>query len=572
MSSTNYNPEHHKLKTDLTTARGELSATLDRYAELCLKIRNTHHQGSFKDTHIAGFPWSEVAPELQLLPSLEKRLQEATYNLTRAHYLGRARGSSDYLPPIDKLPDEILAQVFRIAVMSQNYDLTLADKRGVRAFPRLPDSIAQTCARWRDVAVACSPLWTHVYLAPHPTHFSSVLDHAKLYAQRAGHLPLEIHIADIEGQPDPNPSSNVGDWQQFLASIAHRTKSLEINRGNSSISEIESEAFTSILRGCSNLFTRLVVHSKGLPSPGFIEPLNQNEDEEDWGPGVIEIGLSREQIEHGLEHLTILHASQIYPRWTSSAYHGLVDLRLMSDHKYIFECPRIEPSEFNAILKASPHLRILHFGLNLEYSNLDPPMNLTSARLSDLEVLYLSASSCYGPEDTEYEIQRIMGHIAPGSKPLRLTLDLAGYHDPEPLETMKTFFSKSHIVKFCTKSGTPPPVHLLDCAPHITNLIFDHCRYGILYDFDEGRSGALKLDTWVIRDSSIYIEDLKRLIKQYPAQSLTVSNCRLFSKDDGPVEIPQSELWDWGFEPPDCVQIVSQDLSPDPTMDWDNLD
>ncbi|KAG8682945.1 hypothetical protein FRC11_014151, partial [Ceratobasidium sp. 423] len=225
------------------------------------------------------------------------------HNLTRAHDLGRARSGSDYPPPIDKLPDEILARIFQLAVLSEPRGLDLTGKRGARTFPRHPDSIAQTCARWRDVALACSPLWTHVYLAPHPTHFGSALDHAKSYAQRAGNLSLELHITDIEGQMEPDLGPNKNDWQQFLASIAPRTKSLEINRGDSAISGIGNETFAGILRGCSELFTRLVVHSDMLGS-GHIEPLNPDDDEEYWGPGTMKADLSREQIERGLEHLT----------------------------------------------------------------------------------------------------------------------------------------------------------------------------------------------------------------------------------------------------------------------------
>ncbi|KAG8741519.1 hypothetical protein FRC11_014745, partial [Ceratobasidium sp. 423] len=103
------------MRTDLSAAREELSAALDRYTELCLKIRNTHHQGLFEGAHVAGFPWPEVASELSFLPLLEAQLQGAMHNLIRAHDLGRVRSGSDYLPPIDKLPDEILARIFHLA-------------------------------------------------------------------------------------------------------------------------------------------------------------------------------------------------------------------------------------------------------------------------------------------------------------------------------------------------------------------------------------------------------------------------------------------------------------------------
>ncbi|KDN35461.1 hypothetical protein RSAG8_11544, partial [Rhizoctonia solani AG-8 WAC10335] len=343
MSLNYYSSKHPKLKGDLTAAREQLFAALDQYAELCLNIRNTHHQASSKQS--TGFPWSELASELPFLPLLEARLQEATQNLNRAYELGQARTSPAYPPHIDKLPDEILTQIFRLA------------------------------------------------------------------------QPRDLH-----------PTGKYGTTRAFAG-------------------------------------VKLLLHA--------------------------------------------------------------------------------------------PRLRILHFGLNLEFDR-DSPTNNTSIRLNDLEVLYLAASRRYGPEDTEYEIQRIMRHIAPGSKPLRLTLDLAGYHEQEPIETMKAFFSRSHI--------------LLNCAPHLTNLVFDRCRYDMLYDFRQARSQVIKLDSWIVRGSPVYIEDLEQLLKQYSARSIIMSNCRLFSKEDGPVEIPESDLGEWGFQLPDNVQYLNPDFSSDPTADWNNLE
>ncbi|KAG8714435.1 hypothetical protein FRC11_008475 [Ceratobasidium sp. 423] len=569
MSSSDPNPEYHKLKAELATAREQISAALDRYAELCLEIRDTHHRASFKNTPTAGFSWSELASELPILPLLETKLQEASRNLNRAHDLGRARSSSDYSPLIDKLPDEILAQIFGLAVSNQPRDLYLTGEHNARAFPQHPDAIAHTCARWRKVALACSSLWTHIYLAPHPIHFDSILNRARSYAQLASDLLLELHITDIEGQTGPSLGSNKDELQQFLSSVAHRIKALEIFRGNTSISGTESEGFSSILRGCSETLTRFVVHSKGLPGPKFVDPRHRNE--EDGSPGVSQVDPSREQMECDLAYLTVSHMSEGYPQWASTTYRGLVDLRLMSDHEHIHECPRIQQSEFMTILDANPHLRILHFGLNLADSDDDLPWNYTSVRLYDLEVLYLCASGCYGPENTEYEIQRIMRHITPGSKPLRLTLDrcFTSYNGPV-ISELQSLFLEYDIVKFCARRSIPPPVELLNCARDITELVFDHCRFDGSYSF-YGRFHAVRPDLWIIRGSSIYIEDLHSLVDQYSALSTVLFNCRLFIKDAGPEEIPVAELDKWGSRLPDGIQYLDQDL-PDPTANWDNLD
>ncbi|KEP46225.1 F-box-like domain protein, partial [Rhizoctonia solani 123E] len=399
MSLGNHNHTYYQLNIDLKAARGKLVDALDQYADLCLIVRNTHHQTSFKDIQPAGFPWSDVAPELLHIPLLETRLQEATQNLNRAYELGQARSSSAYSHPINKLPDEILAHIFCFATGTRPQDSHPIKESGTKLFPQYPDSLAQTCARWRQVALTCSALWTRIQLASHPTHFDSILDHAKLYAKRAGHHSLELYITDIQDEADLDLDSNIDGLGQFIVSIAPRTKSLEIVRSGSYTSEFEKESLAGVLQGCSEIFTGLAVCSKSLTYPGFIRPLD--DDNKGWD---MEVDLSPEQIERGLAHLTLLHTSQIFPPWGSTAYQGLVDLRLMPNHQFTYECPTIDAFEFIGILEASPHLRILHFGLDLNLSSHDASLDKVNVRLDDLEVLYLSASETYSPEDTEYEI------------------------------------------------------------------------------------------------------------------------------------------------------------------------
>ncbi|CEL62354.1 hypothetical protein RSOLAG1IB_10407 [Rhizoctonia solani AG-1 IB] len=345
------------MANELIAARQQLSASLDRYAQVCLSIRNNHHRSS----HIAGFPLPEIASELPYLLLLQEKLQEAAQNLTRVHNLKQAKSTLVYPPPVYKLPNEILAQIFRLVVEGQSQELYLTAEHSASPMPRYADFIAQTCSHWREVALECSPLWRHIYLTPHPTRFDSVLDNAKTYAQRANHHALELHITDLEGQDsDLNSAWLLG---KFVASIADRVESFEILRHNFNGSEIESKALAAVLKGCSRTFTKLSTHSKVGTNHCFIEPLipSDGDDDEDV-VGAIEVDISGEQIESGLAHLTVLHGCHIHPRWTSAAYQGLVDLRLTSKHDYHYQCSKIDSDEFTTILSASPCLRILHFG------------------------------------------------------------------------------------------------------------------------------------------------------------------------------------------------------------------
>ncbi|KAL5637327.1 hypothetical protein ACGC1H_001089 [Rhizoctonia solani] len=565
MSLGDYTHNHNQLRTELKATREKLVGALDRYADLCLIVRNTHHHTSFKDIQLAGFSWSDVASELLHLSLLHTRLQEAAKHLNRAYELGQARSHSGYSHPINKLPDEILAHVFRFAGAIRPQDSPSTRESSTKLFPQCPDSLAQTCARWRQVALTCSSLWTRIHLASHPTHFDSILDHAKLHVERAGHHSLELYIVDIRDVVDHDLASNIDDLEQFIASIAPRTNSLEIVRSGLYTSEFEKKSLAGILRGCSESFTTLAVRSRDLYRPGYIKPLDNSN--KDWDMAV---DLSPEQIERGLAHLIVLHASEISPTWSSTAYRGLVDLRLVPNYQSTLECPTINASEFIAILKASPRLRILHFGIHLCFSHA-LSTDKVKVQLNDLEVLYLSASENHSPEDTGREIQYIIRHITPGKKPLRLTLGRARCWTLSSLKRMKAFFTKSRIVKFCAKRGTPPPVELLDCAPRLTHLVFNGCRYDKTYDFEHGPSRITRLNSWIIQDSLIYTEDIEPLLGQYSAKSYIMSNCRFFAKYDGPLEIAYPDLGDWDRELPSFVQY-SPGPSPDPTADWNILD
>ncbi|CUA77355.1 hypothetical protein RSOLAG22IIIB_06668 [Rhizoctonia solani] len=537
MLRSDHSSKYDQLKKDLRTAGEQLFTALDRYTGICSTVRNAYHQASFNNPQSARLLWSSVESELFLIPLLEARVGEVAQNLNRVFEMGKAKDSPH---SIHDLPDELLALVFRFAAVAKSQHFESTDKPMTRTVPRYPDSIAQTCARWRQVALPCPHLWTRVYLTAHLTRFKPIPNYAELYAKRAGHQPLELRITDIQDDMGPDDDG----LEQFIASVAPRTKSLELVRSGLYPSGFEWKTLG-----------------------GFIKPPNDNAKKWDT-----EVDLSLEQIERGLAHLTVLHVSQITPMWGSTACQGLVDLRLIPNHKRTYDRPIITVPEFVSILQASPRLRILHFGLYLCMFPPDSPAQGVTVRLNDLEVLYLSASGTRGAEATEREISHVMRHITPGRKPLRLTLDRVHYEDRSALEGIEAFFQRAHIVKFCAKGGTPPPVGLVDCAPDLTQLVFDGCRYDHTYNFCRTRGWLIGIYSWIIRDSLIYAEDLAELVNQYEAVSLVMSNCRFFSKDNGPLEISEPDLENWRCELPDFVQYIYPDSSPDPTVDWNNLD
>jgi hypothetical protein len=97
------------------------------------------------------------------------------------------------------------------------------------------------------------------------------------------------------------------------------------------------------------------------------------------------LNLPYQDLEDLLLPITVLHLRQMYPHWTSQAYHGLVELHLCS---VMLPAARITKSQLVTILKSSPGLRVFHFNLDLIKDSLvDAP--IVPVRLDDLEVLNL---------------------------------------------------------------------------------------------------------------------------------------------------------------------------------------
>ncbi|KAH7344172.1 hypothetical protein B0J17DRAFT_645575 [Rhizoctonia solani] len=549
-----YSDAQIKLKEEMVSAREHLSATLSRYAEVSLKVRNSQRRARSDGPNVTRLPWVEVQPELTFFPLFEEKLREAKTNFTRTIDLELIH-SWLHFPIINRLPQEVLVRIFQFVRVVEPCDFSLLGQHGTIGYPRYPDYLAQVCAHWRDIALASPSLWCHIDLAPHPRHHNLLLARAKDHADRAGQLPLEVHVTDIVGAT----SYYEEHLRQFLASIANRTRSLQISRNCWHIISYEKRVFEELLRGGSDMFIKLTTHSQSLNYAAFIEPTS--EDNYDQDEGVVTVDLSLEQIEQTLERIKVLHASELFPHWDSKAYHGLVDLRLASHCKT--EATQVSQSQFVTILKASPGLRVLHFALQLT--------NVLSV-------------SMYGDGDGNNlsQVASVLRLITPGSKPLRLTLQTGTYSDPSLLDTIKQFMLRSRISRFCAKKGAPPPYELIECAPHLTDLVFDRCSY----DFTSERlpidlnhvnasssDSPIRLDSFHIHVSQIYLDDLRLIVAQYPTRSLVMSNCRVYDKASAPGEVSVPKLvssFAHLSHPPRF--LTYKNSPPDPTACWNELD
>ncbi|KAH7333597.1 hypothetical protein B0J17DRAFT_721473 [Rhizoctonia solani] len=209
------------------------------------------------------------------------------------------------------------------------------------------------------------------------------------------------------------------------------------------------------------------------------------------------LDLPRDTIDALLLPVPVLTLNGFFPFWTSKAYHGLTELRLSGKSL----TGLISEPTVSAILKSSPHLRVLKFDLSMNTDfdftvDNNPPelVPISPAPLKDLEVLIVGLVR-------EDSLTRFLRLVAPGPKPLTLTPHCA----VEPLHfshsEIQKFFSRSNVVSLCTSrfSGLEQVSELLSLAPSPQVLALHHFSAEIGYD---GEGEALET-TFTLPDTNV---------------------------------------------------------------------
>ncbi|KAG8695671.1 hypothetical protein FRC11_001304 [Ceratobasidium sp. 423] len=232
-------------------------------------------------------------------------------------------------------------------------------------------------------------------------------------------------------------------------------------------------------------------------------------------------------------HLTILHLRGLFPLWESTAYHNLVDLRLITSCDEHWTC--IREQELRGILAASPGLRILHFALQITDLKGDDE-SIIPVRLNDLEVV--SVSSDRGGHNGLLRPGDVLRLLAPGSKPLLLSIWHTRYAPDEgntiggddyPSDEVIKFFQRSNITKFHVKGIYYELNQLIGHAPNIEDLAFDSCTLvKVTEKFPPGGIPiASRLNSLIIRHCTMQRPLLEVILRVYPTNLLVVSDCDL---------------------------------------------
>ncbi|KAL5639661.1 hypothetical protein ACGC1H_006311 [Rhizoctonia solani] len=494
---------------DLRNASNRLRAALDHYVRICSNVQDVCLQGTTPQNTILDYV-EQVERELGLVESYDVKMQLAkkAIKVTRNYALS--------ITPINRLPNEILARIFHMA-------------RHVE--PCSVDHTALVCSRWRTIVLRDPSFWTRIDFHPSICQsFYLSLNRAEAHILRSGEMPLNIYIS--AAQDSPKKGYYDSPMKSPCKHAAPRMSTLEINladfESNDLLRSTHSAINTLFLHCQLGLFTRLVTFSDYF---GFL-----TSKQSDPGPGMrgIILEVEHSRLEAVLASVTALHLIGLYPTWTSQAYHGLVELRLVNSPGAIDSIPE---HQLITILQSSPGLRILQTGLQIT-DRVEEHLNV-SVSLPDLEVLQVDSEAFPRSNLCHLELVRF---LVPGLQPLNLTIQCHGLQLTELSKAhTKAFLARSNVTQFHADQVLCP-YDILPLMSGLKALILSNCvplpvgQLGLVEPPDQADSSSAvypKLDVCLILECALPLDQFRDIIQRCQVQTLMIYSSKFLDNIDG---------------------------------------
>ncbi|KAJ1304922.1 hypothetical protein OPQ81_006056 [Rhizoctonia solani] len=432
----------------------------------------------------------------------------------------------------------------------------------------------KVCYFWRHIVIACPDLWTHVDIVlNHPLN-SSLLARAKVCAARAGKLPLEIHISDMASEnefqhwqeifdsrranslglansqglaPDSLTSDLVHSGLckfEFLNDYPDDTvpiRSLELDLivfGD--VKDYQLAAITYFFARCRpGVFTQYATRIRNEDyESDYIRFIEAIDDPRSPLEG-IRLPLSSQFLENRWLHTRVLRINGLCPPWSSTAYHGLVELHIGEG------VPELHQRQLVSILRSSPRLRTLRLEVNtVGESGLTAPI-----LLEDIEVLSLTAGSWFsmGPTDDGLHMMsypgKILRLITTRSKPLQLTY--FGF----PGSVLVDFMARSNVKRLFIRAwGAYDMIPILSQCSALQTLILSDCG---LYESCAPNLGVPNCkEVWreaggptpITQINTLYLagfhrhcyEQLRGIVERYSVRKLVICGTYLWHDEESP--------------------------------------
>ncbi|CAE6492450.1 unnamed protein product [Rhizoctonia solani] len=541
----------------LRSAGDTLRAAWDDYLRAYSAVQNFSIQRN--PSHAKAPPefYHQLDTELTFLSSCEAKMQEIKIAINRA------RSYSTALVPIHSLPSEILSRIFQF-VLPQRCDLDKLSSDNTY-YPRYPDELAHVCSLWRQVTISCCSLWCHIDLSLSGPRYVGLLDRAGTHVTRAGRLPIELHVAESVHDLEEETHADYHDLYEFVSSITDRMETLNLFI-DTYFWEIHRSVFAKLLFGQHPELSKFTLRSQHSFDT-FINPEDFNGDQPNAGYGDFALNITNDQIEDSFASLTVLHLQGVFPLWSSVAYHGLVDLRLLSTDIY---WSAIKEAELVSILKSSPGLRILHFGLRIH-----PTPNteqVSPVHLQDLRVVKVFPDFGGGGACPS----SVLRLLTPGLRPLWLSFGGSHVSETISMADWENFLARSRMGRFHTCSIFPPISMLLRHSAHVDHVVFESYDLSLRKKVSptwlqaDGIAALPQLRSLHFTKSTLLEEDLRSLLAFCPS-GIVLYSCQVGHMEGSTyVRLGEKELSDT------FPTVRSSDRPPyllgDPTANWDLLD
>ncbi|KDN44320.1 hypothetical protein RSAG8_05584, partial [Rhizoctonia solani AG-8 WAC10335] len=405
---------------------------------------------------------------------------------------------------ISALPPETLYHIFRLVLVE---DPCMNSRR--------VEQLARVCSSWRQVATGLPSPWAHINLHPADSSNNALTTRIETYASRSGQLPLYIHFHGSE-PPKFNPSNRPAT---FVAPVATRIGTLDLDL-NHCLAKFHENILKDCFNGCQpGVFTKVIVRRGCSEDEACKFILPKGEFHVARHEAIVHLDILKQRFENILLNCTALHLDGVFFPWESNAYQGLVELRLTCPGQRV----AVPLSQFVAMLRSSPQLRILDFRLYLEIDGptIIPPKPVA---LSNLEKLIAG---------TEHDRTLLFFLPLFGSSPNLLEVSLIFPDDTAILYPLSgfsarvctNFFSRSNAARVAGSRlrSYIEAANLLNFVPNVQEFALNNCHNWVRFDqyiWEEHLVLAARLDVLYVVDSSMGGTDLLRLVRALKAQKL----------------------------------------------------
>ncbi|KAG8738239.1 hypothetical protein FRC10_007107, partial [Ceratobasidium sp. 414] len=372
--------------------------------------------------------------------------------------LARLRNRSTKLAPINVLPTELLSNIFAIVNPSSHLCVQDVVPEYVPPKPTCLDHIMGVCTRWRQVATDTPTLWSHIDLVATGRWTSRFKLRARYRIERAGDLPIELHIQDTS---DPSrfelDHEKVAGLVEFLYPYVNQYRSLDVL-----FQSQKRELFNSIFQFLANRNVPSILDTLTLATQADNKQLFASHH---TIPSSDALSNKYDQLLAPVRRLCL---QRTYIHWASAVYHDLVDLSIQHLPDTLWPTSQ----QLTGVFSSCPKLRrvkLSYLGITGGLPTHDP----TPTLLNDLEEINLRhlRSSC----------ATVLSLISPGSKPFSASIILDG--SAGEAQIVRSFFHNSHVTALFVSDirsfQTAWVSQTLGALPHLEQLALDTARLAI---------------------------------------------------------------------------------------------